>query len=97
MKEGIQFPRVVFAIGLLSSATLMFETALTRFLAVAQFYHFAFLVISLALLGFGASGTLISVYPQIKEIPLEKILSGAGIWLVISIWGGVFSCELASF
>jgi len=87
MKEGIQFPRVVLAIGFLSSATLMFETALTRFLAVAQFYHFAFLVISLALLGFGASGTLISVFPQIKEIPLEKILSGAGIGIVISIWG----------
>ncbi|HJW89210.1 MAG TPA: hypothetical protein VJ436_01070, partial [Anaerolineales bacterium] len=30
---------------------------------VAQFYHFAFLVVSLALLGFGASGALLSVFP----------------------------------
>ena len=30
---------------------------LTRIFSVAQFYHFAFMVVSLALLGFGASGT----------------------------------------
>lgn len=86
MKTGNKFSRIVVAIGLLSSATLLFETALIRFLAIAQFYHFAFLVVSLALLGFGASGTLISVFPKIKEIPLEKTLSRVGIGFVISIW-----------
>lgn len=40
----------------LSAATLMYELALTRIFAVAQGYHFAFLSLSLALLGFGASG-----------------------------------------
>ena len=39
---------------LLSAATLIFEINLTRLFSVAQFYHFAFLVVSLALLGFGA-------------------------------------------
>lgn len=43
----------------LSAATLLLEGTLTRLLSVAQFYHFAFLVISLALLGFGASGTIL--------------------------------------
>jgi len=38
---------------------MILESCLTRFLAVAQFYHFAFLAISLALLGFGASGTIL--------------------------------------
>ena len=86
MKAGSKFSRVVLIIGLLSSATLMFETALTRFLAIAQFYHFAFLVVSLALLGFGASGTLLGVYPKIKELPLEKTLSWVSIGFVLSIW-----------
>jgi hypothetical protein len=35
-------------------------------LAVAQFYHFAFLVVSLALLGFGASGSILSIFPGIS-------------------------------
>ncbi|GAI47516.1 unnamed protein product, partial [marine sediment metagenome] len=40
---------------LLSAATLLFEITLTRVFSVAQWYHFAFMVVSLALLGFGAS------------------------------------------
>jgi len=50
---------ILFQISLLAAAALMFESTLTRFLAVAQYYHFAFLVVSLALLGFGASGSIL--------------------------------------
>ncbi len=52
---------------LLSAATLAFEITLTRIFSVAQFYHFAFMVVSLALLGFGASGTLLALFPHLKE------------------------------
>jgi len=86
MRTGSKFSRIVLVIGLLSLATLIFETVLTRFLAIAQFYHFAFLVISLALLGFGASGTLLGVFPRIRELPLERTLSWVGIGFALSIW-----------
>ncbi|MBC7227194.1 MAG: hypothetical protein H5T61_08180 [Thermoflexales bacterium] len=46
---------------LLSAASLAFEVNLTRLFSVAQFYHFAFMTVSLALLGFGASGTFLSL------------------------------------
>ncbi len=46
---------------LLSAATLAFEVNLTRLFSVAQFYHFAFMTVSLALLGFGASGTFLTL------------------------------------
>jgi len=48
---------------LLSVATLAFEINLTRIFSVAQFYHFAFMIVSLALLGFGASGTFLALRP----------------------------------
>jgi hypothetical protein len=48
-------------IALLSAATLLLELTLLRLFAVQQFYHFAFMAISLALLGSGASGTLLSI------------------------------------
>jgi hypothetical protein len=86
MNAEIRFSRIVIAIGLLSTATLAYEAALTRLLAVAQFYHFAFLIVSLALLGVGASGTFLAVFPAIKEHPLPRILSGAGIIFTLSIW-----------
>ena len=49
---------------LLSASTLAFEINLTRLFSVAQFYHFAFLIVSLALLGFGASGTYLVLFPR---------------------------------
>lgn len=49
---------------LLSAATLLFEINLTRFFSVTQFYHFAFMIISLAMLGFGASGTALALFPR---------------------------------
>ena len=57
-------------IAILAAATLLLETTLTRLLAVAQFYHFAFLVVSLALLGFGASGTALSLLPRLQRLSL---------------------------
>ncbi len=51
----------LLALFLLSAASLAFEVNLTRLFSVAQFYHFAFMTVSLALLGFGASGTFLSL------------------------------------
>jgi hypothetical protein len=50
---------------LLSSATLAFEIDLTRLFSVAQFYHFAFMIVSIALLGYGASGTVLAIFPAL--------------------------------
>ncbi len=52
---------------LLSAASLAFEVTLTRLFSVAQFYHFAFMVVSLALLGYGASGTFLALRQRLKE------------------------------
>ncbi|MGB3714622.1 MAG: hypothetical protein WA996_09355 [Candidatus Promineifilaceae bacterium] len=49
-------------IALISTATILLELALLRLFAVQQFYHFAFMAISLALLGAGASGSILSVW-----------------------------------
>jgi len=49
--------RVLIAgVGLASFASLLLELALTRLFSVVFFYHFAFLAISIALLGLGAGG-----------------------------------------
>ena len=44
-------------IALGSFSALLLELALTRLFSVVLFYHFAFLAISIALLGLGAGGT----------------------------------------
>lgn len=52
---------------LLSASTLLLQVALTRTFSIAQFYHFAFLIVSLALLGFGASGSLLALFPRLRS------------------------------
>ncbi len=43
-----------------SAATLLYELDLTRVFAISEWHHYAFLVVSLAFLGFGAGGTLLA-------------------------------------
>ena len=59
--------RIYSGVGLFSATTLLFQVTLTRLFSIAQFYHFAFLVVSLALLGFGASGALLAIWPRLRE------------------------------
>jgi hypothetical protein len=47
-----------------SAAALAYEIVLTRLFSIAHGYHFAFLAVSLALLGFGASGTALAIAPR---------------------------------
>lgn len=74
-----------FGAAALAAATLLLESTLIRLLAVAQYYHFAFLVVSLALLGFGASGTLLSISPRIRTMPLTSLLRNTGIAYGVSV------------
>ncbi|MBN1261236.1 MAG: hypothetical protein JXB35_11200 [Anaerolineae bacterium] len=68
-KREVGHPAAGVLVGLfiLSAATLTFEVNLTRLFAVAQFYHFAFMIISLALLGFGAGGTFLALFPRLSQ------------------------------
>jgi spermidine synthase len=59
--------RTLSGIGLFSATVLLFQVTLTRLFSIAQFYHFAFLVVSLALLGFGASGSILAVWPRLRS------------------------------
>ncbi len=51
-------------IALTSFSALLLELALTRLFSVVLFYHFAFLAISIALLGLGAGGVLAHLWKE---------------------------------
>ena len=50
------------ALAVISAATLAYEVLLVRLFAIVQWHHFAFMAISIALLGFGASGTWLALW-----------------------------------
>ena len=50
-----------FAIALVSASALAYEILLMRLFSITQWHHFAYMIISLALLGYGASGTFLAL------------------------------------
>lgn len=53
--------RLASAIALISAGALAYEILLIRLFSIVDWHHLAFLIISLALLGYGASGTLLAL------------------------------------
>ncbi|MBI4757143.1 MAG: SAM-dependent methyltransferase [Betaproteobacteria bacterium] len=51
----------LLAVATLSAAALGYEILLLRLFAIVQWHHFAYLAISVALLGFGAAGTFVTL------------------------------------
>ncbi|HXX79978.1 MAG TPA: hypothetical protein VEI46_00375, partial [Thermodesulfovibrionales bacterium] len=63
------------AIFLFSFTSLAFEVALTRLFSISLWYHFGFMVISIAMLGIGASGTLLSIFPKLRDSSPDRPIS----------------------
>lgn len=51
----------VLAVAIISAAALAYEIALMRLFSISLWHHFAYMIISLALLGIGASGALLTL------------------------------------
>ena len=49
---------------LLSAGVLGYEILLARLLAIVHWHHFAYMIIAVALLGFGAAGSLVAVFQR---------------------------------
>lgn len=72
---------LLFGVFLASMGGLMLELMLTRFGSVLMYYHFAFLSISLALLGTSIGG--IGVYVLANRFPKERALIQASLFALL--------------
>ena len=68
---------MLFGMALCSFSALLLELALTRVFSVVLFYHFAFLAISIALLGLGAGGVFAHLRKsQLARFETRDLVSG---------------------
>ena len=81
--SDLSFP-LFLGIFLISAATLTLEISLTRLLSVSQWYHFAFMVVSMALLGYGASGSFLSSFPALLNRKAPQTLALASWFFSVS-------------
>ncbi|MEW6102081.1 MAG: hypothetical protein AB1481_07325 [Candidatus Omnitrophota bacterium] len=83
-----------FIVFITSVLTLELELLQTRILSVALWYHFVYIVITMALLGFAASGTVLFLSKKLKSLPDESFyvfcLCGFSLSILISSRIGYF-------
>ncbi|MGD2039565.1 MAG: hypothetical protein PVH11_01985 [Anaerolineae bacterium] len=84
-------------LALLSAAALAFEVTLTRLFSVTQWYHFAFLAVSIALLGYGASGTLLSLAPRWVQAPVYRRASRSAMLFAVCVLGAYLCLNYLPF
>jgi len=77
--------RIFLATLLISAAAIGYEILLMRVLSIVQWHHFAYMIISLALLGYGASGTFIAVNKRWLERRFELSFAISALLFSITI------------
>ena len=70
---------------LISAAAIAYEILLMRMLSIVQWHHFAYMIISLALLGYGASGTFIAINKRWLEPRFELVFSISGVLFSVTM------------
>jgi predicted membrane-bound spermidine synthase len=77
--------RIFWGIALITLSVLMLELSLTRLFSATMYYHFAFMAISLALFGSGASGVFVYIVQRsLKPERTGQWLSAAAMLFAVS-------------
>jgi hypothetical protein len=80
--------RLLFSLGIHSAAIIAFQLALMQLISVVQWHHFAYMIISVAMLGFGASGTLLALARdrllRWSEWLVPLLMSVSGMFMMIA-------------
>ncbi len=73
----------LWAVALISAGTLAYEILLVRAFAIQYFHHFAYMAIGVAMLGFGASGTFVSLLGDVGTERARRWFPWASIATVV--------------
>jgi len=77
----------LIAVALISAAALAYEILLMRLFSIVFWYHFAYMIISLALLGYGAAGALLTMARSAVEQRFAPLFSAAAAAFGVSAIG----------
>ena len=77
--------RLLPATLLVSAGAIGYELLLMRVLSIVQWHHFAYMIISLALLGYGASGTFIALFRRHLENRFEAAFAASALLFSITM------------
>ena len=75
------------AIGLLAACVLAYEVLLMRLFSIVLWHHFAYMIISAAMLGYGASGTALTLLKDriAPRVGMVYVLAGAALAVLMPV------------
>ena len=97
MKRRKSLSRVQTSIFFLSMALIAYEILLIKIFTIQYWYHFAYLIISIALLGFGASGTFIFIFRGALKKRALSVIYYAPVIFLFSIWLSLYLSRIIAF
>lgn len=74
----------LLALALLSASALGYEVLLLRLLSIIQWHHFAYMMISVALLGYGAAGTAVALARPVLASRFHGVFIGGALLFGLS-------------
>jgi SAM-dependent methyltransferase len=87
----------VIAVALISAAALAYEILLMRLFSIILWHHFAYMIISLALLGYGASGALLTLAQSAVQQRFAPLFCAAAAAFGVSAIGSFVLAQRVPF
>src|SRR5512137_389264 len=97
MATPLSLKRIQTSVFLISAALISYQILLVKMFSIQYWYHFAYLIISIALLGFGASGTFIFFFKRQLKNHFPLVLFLCPLLLVLSIWMNIYLNRAIAF
>jgi SAM-dependent methyltransferase len=97
MTSSVSSVRMQLSIFFISAALIAYQLLLVKLFSIQYWYHFAYLIISIALLGFGASGAFILVFRNFLNRHAALVLFACPILTVPAIWINVYLSHAIGF
>jgi SAM-dependent methyltransferase len=82
---------------LLSSAAMGYEVLLTRLFSIIQWHHFAYMMISVALLGYGAAGAFVALAQRTLLPRFDAVFAGGAVLFGITAVAGFALAQRVGF
>ncbi len=97
MAAPLSIRRIQISVFFISAALISYQILLFKIFSIQYWYHFAYLVISIALLGFGASGTFIFLFRRTLKYHFPLIMSSCSLLFILSIWMNIYLNRMIAF
>ncbi|MGZ3595603.1 MAG: hypothetical protein ACXWMV_09575, partial [Syntrophales bacterium] len=97
MAAQLSIRRIQISVFLISAALISYQILLFKMFSIQYWYHFAYLIISIALLGFGASGTFIFLFRRTLKDHFTLILFSCSLLFILSMWLNIYLNRMIAF